>query len=83
MLYAILEVSEERGGNEMLYTYLKVQNLVREKLLNEKGIETIEWIALSAVILVLLMGALSLMTDFGQATAALIFGKISDWIGRW
>ncbi len=66
----------------MLY-YLKLRNLVQEKLMSEEGIETIEWIALAAVILVLLMGALTLMTDFGQATAALIFDKIAEWIALW
>jgi len=67
----------------MVYVYLRVQNWLREKLLREEAIETIEWIALAAVILVLLMGALSLMTDFGKQTAQLIFDKISEWIGRW
>lgn len=67
----------------MLYTYLRLQNWLREKLVREEGIETIEWIALAAVILVLLMGALSLMTDFGKQTATLIFDKISEWISRW
>ena len=67
----------------MVYVYLRVQNWLREKLLREEAIETIEWIALAAVILVLLMGALSLMSDFGKQTAQLIFDKISEWIGRW
>lgn len=67
----------------MLYAYLKTQNWLKEKLVREEGIETIEWIALAAVILVLLMGALSLMTDFGKQTAQLIFDKISEWIGKW
>jgi len=67
----------------MLYTYLKTQNWLKDKLVREEGIETIEWIALAAVILVLLMGALSLMTDFGKQTAQLIFDKISEWIGKW
>lgn len=67
----------------MVYVYLRVQNWLREKMLREEAIETIEWIALAAVILVLLMGALSLMSDFGKQTAQLIFGKISEWISRW
>jgi len=67
----------------MLYIYSCLQNLLRAKAQDEKGIETIEWIALAAVILVLLMGAMAMMTDFGQATAGLIFEKISEWINRW
>ena len=67
----------------MLYIYSWLQSLVYSKVEDEKGIETIEWIALAAVILVLLMGALAMMTDFGRATAGLIFEKISEWINRW
>ena len=67
----------------MLYIYVWLQNTVRAKVEDEKGIETIEWIALAAVILVLLMGALAMMTNVGRQTAQLIFDKISEWISRW
>ncbi len=63
-----------------LWLYLRTWWSARHK---EEGIETIEWIALAAVVLALLMGMLTLMTPFGKATAALIFGQIAKWIGRW
>lgn len=67
----------------MPHYYFYVMNWLETKLRREEGIETLEWIALAAVILVFLLGVLGLMTNFGQATAALIFSKISQWISRW
>jgi uncharacterized membrane protein len=64
----------------MVYYWLYLKNLVKDV---EDGIETIEWIALAAVILALLMGMLFLMKPFGIAVGAQIFGKISEWIGKW
>jgi hypothetical protein len=66
----------------MLY-YFYMKNWLEAKLRREEGIETIEWIALAAVIMVFLLGALGLMTNFGKATAGLIFAKIAEWIAKW
>jgi len=52
-------------------------------LKGERGIETIEWIALAAVVLVLLMGMLLVATPGGQQMATSMFGKTSEWINRW
>jgi hypothetical protein len=49
----------------------------------QRGIETIEWIALAAVILALLAGMLFLASPMGQAVSASIFGKTSQWVGLW
>jgi hypothetical protein len=66
----------------MLY-YFYVKNWLGAKLRREEGIETIEWIALAAVILVFLFAMLGLMTNFGRAVAAAIWMQIMKWIGRW
>ena len=66
----------------MLY-YFYVKNWLEAKLRREEGIETIEWIALAAVILVFLAAMLSLMTPMGRSVAYAIYGRIMRWIGRW
>lgn len=50
---------------------------------SQRGIETVEWIAIAAVILALLAGMLTLATPMGRGVATSMFGKMSVWIARW
>ena len=50
---------------------------------SEHGIETIEWIALAAVVLVLLTAIMVVFTSQGQAVGQAIIAKIIEWINRW
>lgn len=53
------------------------------KTICERGIETIEWIAMAAVILTLLAGMLTMATPMGRDVATSMVGKISQWVARW
>lgn len=66
-----------------MFYYFYVKNCLEAKLHRQEGIETIEWIALAAVILVFLFAMLGLMTNFGRGVANAIYGQIMKWIGRW
>lgn len=47
------------------------------------GVETIEWIALAAVVLALLLGVLTVMSPGGQAVATQMLDQITSWVDRW
>jgi len=49
----------------------------------ERGAQTLEWIGLSAVILTLLLGTLSVMPAGGQAIGAQMHSTISNWVELW
>jgi hypothetical protein len=53
------------------------------RLRREKGAETIEWIALAAVILVLLLSIMAVFSEQGRAVGEAIIAKLLEWIGRW
>jgi len=56
---------------------------IAARMREEKGIETIEWIALAAVVLVLLGGILAVFSDRASDIANAIVTQILSWIGRW
>ena len=49
----------------------------------EKGIETVEWIALAAVILVLLLAIMAVFSEQGRAVGEAIIAKLIDIINMW
>ena len=53
------------------------------KAIRERGIETLEWVGLSAVILTLLLGMLSVMPAGGQAIGTQMHSTISNWVEVW
>lgn len=50
---------------------------------SQRGIETVEWIAVAAVILTLLAGMLTMATPMGRTMATSMVDKMSAWIARW
>ncbi len=53
------------------------------RLRREKGVETVEWIALAAVILVLLLSIMAVFSEQGRAVGEAIIAKLTEWINRW
>jgi len=53
------------------------------RAIRERGIQTLEWVGLSAVILTLLLGMLSVMPAGGQAIGAQMHSTISNWVEVW
>jgi hypothetical protein len=51
--------------------------------ISERGVETLEWIGLSALVLTLLLGILSTMPAGGQAVGAEMHSTISTWVEAW
>jgi len=51
--------------------------------MRQRGIETVEWIALAAVILVLLLGVMVVFTPGGRQVATEAIGQLTAWIDRW
>jgi hypothetical protein len=49
----------------------------------EGGIESVEWIALAAVILVFLIAMMMILKVGGKSIASLIIDAISQWIKKW
>lgn len=70
----------------MLRTYAYL-DAWRTRLVNsvrrEEGIESVEWIALAAVLLTLLAGILVVFRDQAATVANAMIGQIVSWIGRW
>ncbi len=54
-----------------------------DALAPEHGIETVEWIALAAAILILLLGMMIVTTPGGRQVATDIYGQLTAWIDRW
>ncbi len=49
----------------------------------ERGVETLEWVGLSALVLTLLLGMFSTMPAGGQAVGAAMHSTISTWVEAW
>jgi len=67
-----------------IYAYLdawrtRMVNSVRR----EEGIETVEWIALAAVLLTLLAGILVVFRDQAATVAKAMIDQMVKWIGIW
>ncbi|MCX6033021.1 MAG: hypothetical protein NT169_27525 [Chloroflexi bacterium] len=52
-------------------------------LRREDGIENVEWIALAAIILVMLVVVGSMLKVGGQPIGQLIVDQILSWLGLW
>ncbi len=50
---------------------------------SEDGAEVPEYIAWTAVILVLLMAIMAVFSEQGRAVGAAIIAKLIEWINRW
>lgn len=51
--------------------------------MRERGIETVEWIALAAVVLALLLGIMVVFTPGGRQVATEVIGQVTAWVERW
>ena len=65
------------------YYYLYGMNWLDAKMRREEGIETIEWIAMAAVILALLSAMLLVVKKGGRSIGSLMIQKMKDWLNRW
>jgi len=76
----------ERGKTAMdklTYYYLYGMNWLDAKMRREEGIETIEWIAMAAVILALLSAMLLVVKKGGRSIGSLMIQKMKDWLNKW
>ena len=62
-----------------LFLYRRTRSLLGE----QRGIETIEWIASAAVVLVLLLGMFDVLTTAGDRIGGTIWYKMDEWVERW
>jgi hypothetical protein len=51
-------------------------------LAQDNGIETIEWVALAAVVIVLIGGILAIFSGQGQKLGQAIFDGIMSWVAK-
>ena len=65
------------------YYYLYGMNWLDAKMSREEAIETIEWIAMAAVILALLSAMLRVVKKGGRSIGSLMIQKMKDWLNRW
>ncbi len=65
------------------YYYLYSMNWFDAKMRREEAIETIEWIAMAAVILALLSAMLLVVKKGGRSIGSLMIQKMKDWLNRW
>jgi hypothetical protein len=65
------------------YYYLYGMNWLDAKMRREEAIETIEWIAMAAVILALLSAMLTVVKKGGRSIGSLMIQKMKDWLNRW
>jgi hypothetical protein len=65
------------------YYYLYGMNWLDAKMRREEAIETIEWIAMAAVILALLSAMLIVVKKGGRSIGSLMIQKMKDWLNRW
>ncbi len=65
------------------YYYLYGMNWLDAKMSREEAIETIEWIAMAAVILALLSAMLMVVKKGGRSIGSLMIQKMKDWLNRW
>ena len=69
--------------DKLTYYYLYGMNWLDAKMRREEAIETIEWIAMAAVILALLMAMLLVVRRGGRSIGSLILSRIQRWIRAW
>jgi hypothetical protein len=69
--------------DKLSYYYLYGMNWLDAKMSREEGIETIEWIAMAAVILALLSAMLLVVKKGGRSIGSLMIQKMKDWLNRW
>jgi len=65
------------------YYYLYGMNWLDAKMRREEAIETIEWIAMAAVILALLSAMLIVVKKGGRSIGSLMIQKMKDWLNKW
>jgi hypothetical protein len=65
------------------YYYLYGMNWLDAKMRREEAIETIEWIAMAAVILALLSAMLLVVKKGGRSIGSLMIQKMKDWLNKW
>lgn len=68
----------EKVNNGMAALYLRTKASVA----NEKGVSTIEWVGLAAVIVALMFAVATAMNGQGAGLASAIVSKISSMIGK-
>jgi hypothetical protein len=67
-----------------LYANLEARwKCFQAELEEESGIESVEWIALAAVILVFLIAMMMILKVGGKTIASLIIDAITKWIQKW
>ena len=64
----------------MMWQYLAA---ALRSLRRDEGIENVEWIALAAIILVMLVVVGSMLNVGGQPIGQTIVNQILSWIGLW
>ena len=65
------------------YYYLYGMNWLDAKMRREEAIETIEWIAMAAVILALLSAMLIVVKKGGRSVGQLMIDKMKSWLNKW
>ena len=65
------------------YYYLYGMNWLDAKMRREEAIETIEWIAMAAVILALLSAMLIVVKKGGRSIGSIIIGNMQRWLRQW
>ena len=68
--------------NKLLHTYLNALATVNQFNNEEEGAEAIEWIAMVAVILILLLVVGQVFQSEGTNVGQAIIGAITTWIGK-
>ena len=69
--------------DKLTYYYLYSMNWLDAKMRREEAIETIEWIAMAAVILALLSAMLLVVRKGGRSIGSLMIQKMKDWLNKW
>ena len=68
-------VSVERSAARL---YVRFHNMLAQ----DNGIETIEWVALAAVVIVLIGGIMAIFSGQGQKLGQAIFDGIMSWVAK-
>jgi hypothetical protein len=69
--------------DKLTYYYLYGMNWLDDKMSREEAIETIEWIAMAAVILALLSAMLLVVRKGGRSLGSLMIERMRSWLRRW
>lgn len=73
-------------NEKAIQTYVAVNtrlHSLKAKIQNERGIESVEWIALAAVILVFLVAMMAILKPAGTVAGTGIGAQIGRWILKW